>query len=246
MIRMEVVPEVVTRVGFGLFEADLRTGELWKAGRRVKLQSQPFKVLTLLLERAGDVVTREELQARLWGADAVGDFDHSLGTAVNKIREALGDTADNPRFVETLARRGYRWIAPVSVLGTATVRPEAGIPGPILYSGAACGDKRLLRPAMVCRRIKKRLPRAFLPKQRHRWHRHLWQQSSRSRRRLGLRMPSRRGYPRRCCWPILLARAAGPGYWFRLHAWPDCCWCLQAGSTAATRAPARCCCAWTR
>jgi Tol biopolymer transport system component/DNA-binding winged helix-turn-helix (wHTH) protein len=106
-----------TRVSFGLYEADLRTGELWKAGIRIKLQGQPFKVLTVLLERPGDVVTREELQLRLWGKDSVGDFDHSIGTAINKIREALGDTADNPRFVETLARRGYRFIAPVSVLG---------------------------------------------------------------------------------------------------------------------------------
>ncbi|QHN02612.1 CadC family transcriptional regulator [Granulicella sp. WH15] len=108
--------EAVVRVGFGLYEANLQTGELWKAGKKLKLQSQPFKVLTALLERPGEVVTREELQVRLWGKDSVGDFDHSLGTAINKIREALGDTADNPRFVETLARRGYRFIAPVSDL----------------------------------------------------------------------------------------------------------------------------------
>jgi Tol biopolymer transport system component/DNA-binding winged helix-turn-helix (wHTH) protein len=108
--------ESVSKVGFGLYEADLHSGELWKAGRKVKLQGQPFKVLTVLLERPGEVVTREELRVRLWGKDAVGDFDHSLGTAINKIREALSDTADNPRFVETLARRGYRFIAPVTVL----------------------------------------------------------------------------------------------------------------------------------
>lgn len=105
------------KLSFGLFEADLETGELWKAGRRIKLQSQPFKVLTALLEKPGSIVTREELQERLWGKDSVGDFDHSLGTAVNKIREALSDTADNPRFIETLARRGYRFIAPVSASG---------------------------------------------------------------------------------------------------------------------------------
>jgi Tol biopolymer transport system component/DNA-binding winged helix-turn-helix (wHTH) protein len=98
---------------FGLYEIDVQTGELWKAGHRIKLQSQPFKVLAALLARPGQVVTREELQLQLWGKDTVVDFDHSLGTAINKIREALGDSADNPRFVETLARRGYRFIAPV-------------------------------------------------------------------------------------------------------------------------------------
>ena len=104
------------RLSFGLYEIDGQTGELWKAGFRIKLQGQPFKVLTILLEKPGQVVTREELQTRLWGKDTVVDFDHSLGTAINKIREALGDSAENPRFIETLARRGYRFIAPVGVI----------------------------------------------------------------------------------------------------------------------------------
>ena len=103
-----------SRLAFGLYEVDLSTGELWRAGHRIKLQSQPFKVLTVLLEHAGEIVTREELQFRLWGNDTIVDFDHSLATAINKIREALRDSADNPRFVETLARRGYRFIAPVN------------------------------------------------------------------------------------------------------------------------------------
>ncbi|ADV83529.1 winged helix-turn-helix domain-containing protein [Terriglobus saanensis] len=103
------------RIAFGLFEADLTSGELYKAGFRVKLQSQPFRVLMALVERPGEVVTREELQLRLWGKDTTVDFDHSLGTAINKIREALGDSAENPRFVETLAKRGYRFIAPVTL-----------------------------------------------------------------------------------------------------------------------------------
>ena len=107
-------PAANAKLTFGLFEVDLQTGELWKAGFRIKLQSQPFKVLTALLERPGQIVTREQLQERLWGRDTVVDFDHSLGTAINKIREALGDSADNPRFIETLSRRGYRFIAPVS------------------------------------------------------------------------------------------------------------------------------------
>jgi DNA-binding response OmpR family regulator len=102
----EMLPPVMNaRMSFGLYEIDLETGELWKAGFRIKLQSQPFKVLAILLEQPGHVVTREELQERLWGKDTVVDFDHSLGTAINKIREALGDSADNPRFIETLARR---------------------------------------------------------------------------------------------------------------------------------------------
>ena len=103
-----------TRTSFGLYEVDLQTGELWKAGRRIKIQTQPFKVLAALLEHHGQIVTREELQSRVWGPDTTVGFEHSLGTAVNKVREALGDSADSPRFVETLARRGYRFIAPVT------------------------------------------------------------------------------------------------------------------------------------
>jgi Tol biopolymer transport system component/DNA-binding winged helix-turn-helix (wHTH) protein len=107
------------RVRFGLFEADLHTGELWKSGHRVKLQSQPFRVLAALLERPGEVISRDELQTMLWGRQLAGDLDQSLGTAINKVREALGDSADNPRFVETLARRGYRFIAPVTPIKAA-------------------------------------------------------------------------------------------------------------------------------
>src|SRR5437660_4770936 len=98
---------------FGSFELDLSTAELRRNGTRVRLQEQPFRLLALLLERPGDVVTREELRQRLWPSDFV-DFDHSLNAAVRKLREALGDSAENPRFIETLARRGYRFIAPVS------------------------------------------------------------------------------------------------------------------------------------
>ena len=114
------------RVSFGLFEADIKSGELWKAGYRVKLQSQPFKVLTILLENAGEVVSREELQRRVWGPDVIVDFEHSLGGAIKKIREALGDSAENPRFVETLARRGFRFIAPVR----SAEEPVRGISNP--------------------------------------------------------------------------------------------------------------------
>ena len=104
---------------FGVFELDLAAGELRKNGVKLRLQEQPLQVLALLLERAGIVVTREELRQRLWPADTFVDFDHSLNTAVNKLREALGDSASSPRFIETLARRGYRFIAPVQSSPTA-------------------------------------------------------------------------------------------------------------------------------
>ncbi|MGB9243148.1 MAG: winged helix-turn-helix domain-containing protein [Candidatus Acidiferrales bacterium] len=100
-------------VRFGTFEADLATRELRKSGVRVKLQGQPFEILAMLLERPGGLVTREELQQRLWPTDTFVDFDHGVNTAINRLREALGDSAENPRFVETVPRRGYRFIAPV-------------------------------------------------------------------------------------------------------------------------------------
>src|SRR2546422_10361814 len=99
---------------FGVFEVDVRSGELRKQGVRIKLQEQPFHVLTVLLQRPGEVVTREELRSQNWPADTFVDFDNSLNTAINKLREALGDSADSPRFIETLPRRGYRFIAPVT------------------------------------------------------------------------------------------------------------------------------------
>src|SRR5205807_2712132 len=120
---------------FGVFEVDVRSGELRKQGVRIKLQEQPFHVLTVLLQRSGEVVTREELRSENWSADTFVDFDNSLNTAINKLREALGDSADNPRFIETLPRRGYRFIAPVTGVdgttrGTATgvsaARPPRG------------------------------------------------------------------------------------------------------------------------
>jgi cholera toxin transcriptional activator len=108
------VPQNNSRVArFGVFELDLRAGELRKSGVKLRLQGQPFQVLALLLERAGEVVTREELQQKLWPSDTFVDFDHSLNTAINKVREVLGDSASSPRYVETLSRRGYRFIAPV-------------------------------------------------------------------------------------------------------------------------------------
>jgi cholera toxin transcriptional activator len=117
---------------FGVFEIDLTAGELRKNGARIRLQEQPFQVLTALLQNAGHVVTRDELREKIWPADTFVDFDHSLNTAVNKIRESLGDSASSPRFVETLARRGYRFIAPVDGIAATTASAPAqdkGTPG---------------------------------------------------------------------------------------------------------------------
>src|SRR3954465_6855066 len=122
------------RLFFGVFELDLRAGELRKRGLRIRLQQQPFQGLALLLERAGQVVSREEVQKALWPADPFVDFDQGLNKAINKIREALGDSAESPRFVETVARRGYRFLAEVKVAEASFVRsPELATqphPGP--------------------------------------------------------------------------------------------------------------------
>ena len=116
------------RLRFGIFEADLRTGELRKRGGRIRLQEQPFQVLAVLLARPGELVTRDELRGRLWTADTFVDFDHGLNKAINKIREALGDSAESPRFVETVARRGYRFIADVAVVDLEPAPPEIHAP----------------------------------------------------------------------------------------------------------------------
>ncbi|PYX31690.1 MAG: hypothetical protein DMG77_05800 [Acidobacteria bacterium] len=101
------------RLRFGIFEVDVRSREVRKQGVRIKLQEQPFHVLKVLLERPGEIVTREELRSQIWSADTFVDFDNSLNTSINKLREALGDSADSPRFIETVPRRGYRFVAPV-------------------------------------------------------------------------------------------------------------------------------------
>jgi cholera toxin transcriptional activator len=115
-------------VRFGTFEVDLVSGELRKNGTRIRLQEQPFRVLAMLLERPGEMVTREDLRSQLWPGDTFVDFDHGLNTAVNKLREALSDVAANPRFVQTVARRGYRFIAPVQDDGKAAASPGAEVP----------------------------------------------------------------------------------------------------------------------
>src|SRR5580692_8742933 len=111
---------------FGIFQLDLKAGELHKAGVKVKLQDQPFRVLALLVDRAGQVVTREELRQRVWPSNAYVDFDQGLNNAIKKVREALGDSADSPRFLETVARHGYRFVATVSTAPArlAELRPQ--------------------------------------------------------------------------------------------------------------------------
>ncbi len=120
---------------FAVFEVDLAAGELRKNGNRIRLQEQPFQILVSLLERQGEVVTREELREKLWPADTFVDFDHSLNTAIAKLREALGDSASNPRYVETLARRGYRFLAPVQ-----RAEPQPLDSSPVILKEASAGN----------------------------------------------------------------------------------------------------------
>ena len=129
LLRRKSVEEAVHSarlVRFGTFEVDLPAGELRKSGVKLRLTGQPFQVLTILLERPGEVVTREELQKRLW-PDTFVDVDHNLNTAINRIREVLGDSAESPRFVETLPRRGYRFVAPVEGTQTTEVPVGSGV-----------------------------------------------------------------------------------------------------------------------
>ena len=124
---MEEVRPYSPPIRFEVFEVDLQSGELRRQGVKIKLQEQPFQVLVMLLVRPGEVVTREELQRKLWPADTFVDFDRGLNKAINRLREALGDDADSPRFIETLPRRGYRFIAPVKTAGAdLPVRPSEG------------------------------------------------------------------------------------------------------------------------
>ena len=111
------------RISFGSFELDPESGELLKNGRRIRLQDQPFQVLLMLLEKPGRVVTREELQQRLWSKDTFIDFEHGLNAAINRLRQVLDDSADMPRYIETLPRRGYRFIYPLDHPSLETFRP---------------------------------------------------------------------------------------------------------------------------
>ena len=112
--NMELMPDYATRVvTFGAFEVDLRAGELRCNGQKVKLQNQPFQILAMLLERPGEIITRDEMRARLWSAETFVDFDHGLNSVIRRLRDALSDSAESPTYIETLGRQGYRFIYPV-------------------------------------------------------------------------------------------------------------------------------------
>ena len=148
-------PLPARRYRFGIFEVDLKSGEVRKAGIRIRLQSQPFEVLVMLLTQPGEIVTREELQKKLWPTDIFVDFDHGMNTAINKLRDALSDSADTPRYIETLPRRGYRFIAAVESAGLA--EPEiVNVPSDIMASvsedasgGTGSDSRRRLNVAFV-------------------------------------------------------------------------------------------------
>jgi TolB-like protein/DNA-binding winged helix-turn-helix (wHTH) protein/tetratricopeptide (TPR) repeat protein len=134
-------PTPSERVCFDVFEADLRSGELRKRGAKIKLHHQPFQVLTILLEHPGEVVTREELKNKLWPLDTFVDFDVGLNSAVKKLRDALGDSAEIPRYVETLPRRGYRFIGSVSNTSTSRVEPTSALPEPVVEEQSSVSNK---------------------------------------------------------------------------------------------------------
>jgi TolB-like protein/DNA-binding winged helix-turn-helix (wHTH) protein len=141
---VQSVPPSRPPIRFGIFEVDVRAGELRKQGLKIKLQEQPFQILQVLLERPGEVVTREELQQRIWPNNTFVDFDHGLYNAIKKLREALGDSADSPRYIETLARRGYRFIGPLNgasggLSAAPTASQEASARLRPKYSKAATG-----------------------------------------------------------------------------------------------------------
>ena len=130
------------RLRFGVFEADLQSGELTRRGRRVRLQEQPLSVLVMLLQRPGELVTREELHSRLW-PDTTVDFDHGLNKAISKIREALADSALSPRFIETVSRRGYRFIGDVVAAPPAAGEAEpSGAPARASLDGRGAWLRR--------------------------------------------------------------------------------------------------------
>jgi Tol biopolymer transport system component/DNA-binding winged helix-turn-helix (wHTH) protein len=148
-------------IRFSIFEVDLRAEELRKSGRKIKLRGQPFQVLAMLLERPGEVVTREELQKKLWPDGTFVDFDHSLNTAITKIREVLGDSAEDARFVETIPRRGYRFIAPVQRPDQAVVFDSSNSAAAAQTNGPHTQPQELISPEMS---------RSALTRPSRRWH----------------------------------------------------------------------------
>ena len=147
-------------IRFGLFELDLKAGQLSRNGTKLRLPQQPLQVLAVLLERPGEILTRDELRQRLWSSDVFVDFDHGLNKSIQKLRDALGDSATSPRYIETIPRVGYRFIAPVRN-GARPLEPEVAIkidrPAPAPAAQAVAGKQRARwwmlarrRPALVC------------------------------------------------------------------------------------------------
>jgi cholera toxin transcriptional activator len=141
----------VLKYKFGEFEADLRAAELRKRGHRLRMQLQPFQILVALLERPGDVVTREEMRLRLWPEDTFVDFDHGLNTAVAKLRETLGDSAASPKYVETIAKRGYRFLADVEKVEetAASAVTPTNVPSDVVSTPAPIPAATPASPASV-------------------------------------------------------------------------------------------------
>ena len=136
IIRMKAIVDSPRHIRFESFELDLRTCELRKDGSPVKLQGQPMQILVMLLERPGEIVTREELQKTLWPNDTFVEFDHSINAAIKRLRHALGDSTESPKYIETLARRGYRFIWPIDVTGT-TAEPDRAVKETQVSAGAS-------------------------------------------------------------------------------------------------------------
>src|SRR5215468_1888783 len=128
---------------FGIYEISFQSGELRKAGIKIKVQQQPLRLLEILLEHPGEIVTREELRTRIWPQESFGDFDQAVNVAIAKLRGALGDSADNPRFIETIPRRGYRFIAQVSVVQPASANVVSGQQDSFALGGTDGRDTRI-------------------------------------------------------------------------------------------------------
>ena len=143
-------PKHANVLRFGVFDVDLRSGELRKSGSKISLQEQPFKILTALLEHPGEVVTREELRSLIWPQESFGDFDHAVCVAVAKLRTALGDSADVPRYVETLHRRGYRFIFPLVGSSGPEIRSAGLTKG---HRGGCRGNLACGKRSRPCTRI---------------------------------------------------------------------------------------------
>jgi cholera toxin transcriptional activator len=155
--------EPARRYRFGVFEADASTGELRRQGIRIKLNAQPFQVLIMLLERPGELLTREEIDRELWPDGVFVDAEHGVNSAVNRIREALGDTASNPRFVETLARRGYRFVAPVEQISASENPLPEVVEAGVVVSHAAVATEPESKPRTRILASPQELPKISYP-----------------------------------------------------------------------------------